>query len=84
MYIFCIQIVLYMCTGIGYLTFVKWIVCVCDGEQNQAIFSILQLSSTPEAEFLDAIGTKVLGVFLIAIQSPLLKDFTPLPTTIPP
>jgi hypothetical protein len=51
-------------------SFVKWIVCVCEtGEQNQAIFSILQLSSTPEAEFLDVIGTLALRVFLLAIHS---------------
>ena len=37
-------------------------------------------ASWPEAEFLDLIGTKVLGVFPLAIHSRLLlTDFTPPP-----
>jgi hypothetical protein len=37
-------------------------------------------SRTPEAEFLDVIGTKVSRVYPPCYsQSPLLKDFTPLP-----
>jgi hypothetical protein len=39
------------------------------------------LQHNQEAEFLDVIGTKV---FLLAIQSPLLTDFTPLPPPPPP
>ncbi len=31
----------------------------------------------PESEFVDVIGTEVLRVFLLAIQSPLPADFTP-------
>ncbi len=41
------------------------------------MFVFLAYILHPEAEFVDVIGTKVLRVFLLAIQSPLPADFTP-------
>ncbi len=40
-------------------------------------YTLHTVTLCPGAEFVDVIGTKVLRVFLLAIQSPLLTDFTP-------
>ncbi len=47
----------------------------CSSMKSGAFYHV----SSSEAEFLEVIGTKVLRVFFLAIQSPLQTDFTPPP-----
>jgi hypothetical protein len=50
-----------------------------DAEKGEMLVRVQHCHAIPEAEFLDVIVAKVLRVFLLAIQSPLLQDYSPFP-----